>query len=544
MYSDVAGNVGVGTAAPVAKLESITQEGIGVKGEHAGTGNFGLLGTEEYGLWSEGDSAGAFGASPFGYGVFGTSASSYGIYGRGNKGVYGVNPSTENYGYLGGASGGVYGEHPPSGNYGLLGSDAAGVFAEGDSAAVYGASPFGNGIQGLSSSGYGVYGTGAKGVHGGNPGSGNFGHLGETYYGVYGEAANDQSAGVFGVDAGTGNSGLLGSADYGVRGDADGGYGMMGVSVDSSGVRGYSLYRYGVHGSGFRGVFGEHSGGNYGYLGGSNYSVFGMNSDDSTFGYIGGSQYAVYGEHESSGNHGSIGDDLFGVYGSSNDQNGVWGFSNYGRGIHGVSNYGHAVHGISWDSIGVFGEHERNYNNYGYLGGPVYGMYATSENGPAGYFDGAVHASNPEDSDLIVLETGGTERFSLTAHGSGADYMSVRSKFENPDSDIAVFRADGRVGIGITSPSEELHVVGDIYCTGKLTSDGGNDPPYVLYDRETRSAIVKRVSDEVPKDKLGGAVLFWNDEESRFEVYRPLKGEFRDLLGNLVGTVEELSATR
>ncbi len=97
----------------------------------------------------------------------------------------------------------------------------------------------------------------------------------------------------------------------------------------------------------------------------------------------------------------------------------------------------------------------------------------------------------------------------------------------------------GKVGIGTTNPTEELHVVGDIYCTGKLTSEGGNDPPYVLYNKETRQAIAERIAEEVPEDKRDGAVLFWNGDELRFEVYLPQKGEFRDLQGNLVGELSE-----
>jgi hypothetical protein len=550
------GSVGVGTTSPIAKLEARTATGAAVKGEHTSTGNFGILGTEEYGIWSEGDSAGTFGASAFGNGLLGMSASGYGVYGRGNKGVCGEHPTIGNLGYLGdtyfgvigegvdSATGGVKGIHNISGNYGILGTDEHGVFAEGDSAGVRASSAFGKGVHASSASGYGVYGTGSKGVYGGNPTSGNFGRLGETYYGVYGETGNDMSAAVFGKDAGTENTGLLGSAEYGVRGDADSGYGVMGVSLDSSGVYGISLHKHGVHGSGDKGVYGEHPDGNYGFLGGYTHAIYGENPADSTEGFIASGQFGVFGQHQPTGNTGSLGQIYAGVSGSSNDGWAVYGYTNYGHGMHGVSNYNCGVFGTSWENIGVYGEHTRYNNNYGYLGGPVYGMYATSENGPAGFFDGEVHFNDPEDSDLIVFETSGTERFSITAHGTGADYLSIRSKLENPDSTVAVFRADGRVGIGTTSPAADLHVVGDIYCSGKLTSVGGNDPPYVLYDRETRSAIVKRVADEVPEDKLGGAVLFWNDEDSRFEVYRPLKGEFRDLMGNLIGTVEELSAVR
>ena len=92
----------------------------------------------------------------------------------------------------------------------------------------------------------------------------------------------------------------------------------------------------------------------------------------------------------------------------------------------------------------------------------------------------------------------------------------------------------GHVGIGTTEPLEELHVVGDIHCTGKLTSTGGYDPPYVLYDQETRRAIIERVAREVPVEKRNGAVLFWNGEELRFEVYLPASGEFRNLQGKLL----------
>ncbi|RKZ27884.1 hypothetical protein DRQ29_02780, partial [bacterium] len=81
---------------------------------------------------------------------------------------------------------------------------------------------------------------------------------------------------------------------------------------------------------------------------------------------------------------------------------------------------------------------------------------------------------------------------------------------------------------------------GDVHITGKLTAIGGVDPPYVLYDSETREAIKARIVKEVPKEKLTGAVLFWNGESKRFEVYLPTEGEFLDLQGNLLLKEEPL----
>jgi hypothetical protein len=103
--------------------------------------------------------------------------------------------------------------------------------------------------------------------------------------------------------------------------------------------------------------------------------------------------------------------------------------------------------------------------------------------------------------------------------------------------DLGFYRDGDRVRF---EPDGDIYCAGDIHCTGKLTSDGGIDPPYVLYDKETRQAIIERVAREVPDDKLDGAVLFWNGDESRFEVYLPSKGEFRDLMGNLLAKASDL----
>jgi len=104
--------------------------------------------------------------------------------------------------------------------------------------------------------------------------------------------------------------------------------------------------------------------------------------------------------------------------------------------------------------------------------------------------------------------------------------------------------SSGNVGLnGVTSPSAKLHVPGDIYCTGKLTSDGGNDPPYILYNHETRQSVIDRIKREIPPGKLNGAVMFFNGEADRMELFVPVKGEFRTLTGELLDTVDPVTET-
>jgi len=71
---------------------------------------------------------------------------------------------------------------------------------------------------------------------------------------------------------------------------------------------------------------------------------------------------------------------------------------------------------------------------------------------------GKLTISGDEDTDLLSFMAGGADRFSITAHATGPDYLSIRSKFEDPDTDIIVFTGSGSVGIGTIGPVAPLEV--------------------------------------------------------------------------------------
>jgi hypothetical protein len=146
------------------------------------------------------------------------------------------------------------------------------------------------------------------------------------------------------------------------------------------------------------------------------------------------------------------------------------------------------------------------------------------------------YISNPE----INFKNAGDSGSQIWAVYKDSDTDDLR--FYQDGDKVTIEGVTGNVGIGVQDPVYKLHVEGDIFCNGKLTSSGGNDPPYVLYDRESRQAIIERVASEVPEEKMDGAVLFWNGDESRFEVYLPASGEFRDLMGNLLTEVSPAGA--
>lgn len=176
---DYAGNVGIGTTAPVSKL-SVGGAGIASTGVYGTGASYGVYGSGSTGVFGTGTSYGVegFSSTNGSTGVSGTGKD-YGVSGSGNgtnsTGVYGV-----------GTGKGVSGN---GNNYGVYGT--------GGVAGVYGINATGNGVYGIGSTG--VYGSGSgadsNGVYG----------AGDTY-GVYGYSGG--TAGVFGLG---GNYGVRGS---------------------------------------------------------------------------------------------------------------------------------------------------------------------------------------------------------------------------------------------------------------------------------------------------------------------------------------------
>jgi hypothetical protein len=149
-----------------------SDSGIGIEGKNQQSGNYGYLGSEDYGAYGKHDSSGNHGF------LGGSNCGAAGVHFDSQNGAY---IGTEDYGvyawgsdggyFQGGARGvygegqqGVYGEHTSSGNYGYLGGSTCGVYGNNtDRYAVRGDSDSGWGVYGYSTSGRGVEGSSATG---------------------------------------------------------------------------------------------------------------------------------------------------------------------------------------------------------------------------------------------------------------------------------------------------------------------------------------------------------------------------------------------
>jgi len=127
------------------------------------------------------------------------------------------------------------------------------------------------------------------------------------------------------------------------------------------------------------------------------------------------------------------------------------------------------------------------------------------------------------DDDLHVYDH-------LFAYGSATVYYDLEVGDDLAvDSDLQVY--------GNTFVDD---IFGDLAWFNKIVSNGGYDPPYVLYDKQTREQIVDMVTRELLPGKEDGAALFFNKDTKRLETYVASEGKFYDLNGNVVYTLAKI----
>ncbi len=252
----------------------------------------------------------------------------------------------------------------------------------------------GVGLEGLSSTSYGVNGTTVSGF----AGVGGFG--GTAANGVYGETRAFTKSAVYGRNFGNG-AGLTGLSDDDVAGNDSG----VGVYGSSGGLDAFPPLNTGVFGTGY-----------------------GQNA------------VGVVGK--------AVGPASVGVEGFSSASVGVQGWSTTGTGIRGSSGTGGGVFGQSQSGNGVYGD------TSGGGSSGVYGRNFANGNGVTGISDGpgVVGASGGYETPPAVGQLG---VFGV-AYGSNA--VGIRGKAVGPDSFAGYFDGRVFASLGYSSPPSDLRL--------------------------------------------------------------------------------------
>ncbi len=83
----------------------------------------------------------------------------------------------------------------------------------------------------------------------------------------------------------------------------------------------------------------------------------------------------------------------------------------------------------------------------------------------------------------------------------------------------------------------------DLSVTDKLTVGGATDPPAVLFDAVTRQSTIDLTRRSIPPNKLNGAMMFFNSETNLLEYFIASEGEFRNMNGDILATVDPITET-
>jgi len=128
----------------------------------------------------------------------------------------------------------------------------------------------------------------------------------------------------------------------------------------------------------------------------------------------------------------------------------------------------------------------------------------------------------------------------LTVAGS-LNMTSNSTIYGYPDAYIHYLTVDYYADFYELHVGESIHVQHNISTSTlsaqKIYTPNPIDPPGVLYDQQTRQEISYSAKAVVPVNKQGGALLFFNKDRKKLEIYVQSEGKFYDLQGNLLHTM-------
>lgn len=88
-------------------------------------------------------------------------------------------------------------------------------------------------------------------------------------------------------------------------------------------------------------------------------------------------------------------------------------------------------------------------------------------------------------SQKVDVTDNSNPAFKITQKGTG-DALLVEDDAANPDTTPFVIKADGKVGVGTTSPAQPLDVVGNINTTGNYLQNGS---PLASFDKTSANVF-------------------------------------------------------
>ena len=228
-----------------------------------------------------------------------------------------------------------------------------------------------------------------------------------------------------------------------------------------------------------------------------------------------GSNSLTWGTPSSSPPVGSDGDLQFVTTGALNGNS----FMNYNGSALNINSpsYTTGLFNVGKSGDGVYTYFSENSNPYSYIqmgsrsGNQIYFDLATGGGGVAASLD-------PYNGNYFKCFSSSGTAVKAQNNSGGNQFVG-----NNGSGDVFVVDANGNTTIN-----------GTLYVSGKITAVSGVDPPYVLYDAQTRASVKAKVLAEIPSNKQTGASLYYNPSNHRMEIYVASEDKFYDMSGSLI----------